>query len=198
MKQYLETGEFVSTHGIGGELKLYPWSDDPGFLVPFRNFYFSPNGGVPVKAEQVRVHKNTCIVKLAGVSSIEQARPFIGKTVYIARHDIALPAGRVFVQDLLGAAVKDAETGREYGRITNITHPGRHDVYEITAAGGQVYLFPAVEAFLAEVNPEEGFVLVRPIAGMFDEEEPLQSAAAQKAEKPARRARGKEKTSDTN
>lgn len=178
MKQYLETGEFVSTHGIGGELKLYPWSDDPGFLVPFHNFYFLPSGGVPTKVEQVRVHKNTCIVKLAGVSSIEQARPFIGKTVYIARRDIALPAGRVFVQDLLGAAVKDAETGQEYGLITNITHPGRHDVYEITAAGGQVYLFPAVEAFLGEVNPEKGLVLVRPIAGMFDGgEEPAQSAA---------------------
>lgn len=176
MKQFLEAGEFVTTHGVTGELKLYPWSDAPDFLLPFHTLYLDKNGAQPLKVEQMRIHKNLCLVKLAGVASIEQARPYIGKTVYIARQDARLPPDKVFVQDLLGARVQDAATGQDYGEITAVTHPGRHDVYEITAADGEKYLFPAVEAFLDKVDVEAGVVRVKPIAGMFEKEPPPKTA----------------------
>ena len=172
MKQYLEAGEFVSTHGITGELKLYPWCDSADFLMQFNTFYLDANGTKPVKVERTRIHKGMCLVVLAGVTDIASARPYIGKTAYIARADVQLEDGRVFVQDLLGALVRDAVTGQEYGRITAITHPGHHDVYEVTAQDGQAHLFPAVDAFVREINPAEGYVSVCPIEGMFVEEEP--------------------------
>lgn len=171
MKPFLEAGEFVTTHGITGELRLYPWCDEPSFLAGFSSFYMDAAGKKPLAVETVRPHKSICIVRLAGVDSIEAARPYIGKTVYIARTDARLPTGMHFVQDLLGAAVADADSGQAYGTIRAITRPGRHDVYEVEKPNGAIALFPAVEPFLVHVDAENAVILVRPIPGMFDEEE---------------------------
>ncbi len=167
-KEFLEAGEFVSTHGIGGELRLYPWCDSPEFLAGFAQLYLSAAGGKPVQVEAVRPHKTLCIVKLAGVHSIEEARPYIGKTVYISRAEAALPEGHYFVQDILGARVVDADTGREYGHIEEVSHPGRHDVWQVQDENGEHYLFPAVEPFLVKLDVAGELALVRPIEGMFE------------------------------
>ncbi|MFV0351694.1 MAG: ribosome maturation factor RimM [Oscillospiraceae bacterium] len=169
MKLYLEAGEFVTTHGVMGELKLYPWSDDAAFLTRFTRFYFSATGDKAAEVQRIRTHKNMCIVQLEGVNSIETARPYIGKTVFIDRREANLQEGQVFVQDLIGARVQDATTGQVYGTIATITHPGKHDVYEIHGDKDEVYLFPAVKEFLEKIDADTGLVLVRPIAGMFGE-----------------------------
>lgn len=170
MKAYLEAGEFVSTHGIAGELKLYPWCDAPSFLCGFTRLYLDEQGKTQLRVTSIRTHKNVCLVKAEGVGSVEEARQYIGKVAYIARADAPLEEGQVFVQDLLGAMVEDADSGRCYGHIKGITHPGRHDVYEIANDAGEIFWFPAVREFLVKVSPEEGKVLVRPIPGMFEEE----------------------------
>lgn len=169
MKAYLEAGEFTTTHGIAGELRLYPWADEPAFLSGFSRLYLDGAGKKALAVTQMRPHKNILIVKLDGVDSIEAARPYIGRTVYIARADANLPEGVHFVQDLLGAAVRDAATGEDYGTIAAITHPGRHDVYEITRPDGGTALFPAAPPFIERIDAENGLVLVKPIPGMFGE-----------------------------
>lgn len=170
IKPYLEAGEFVTTHGIAGELRLYPWSDDTGFLTRFKTLYQTADGKKPLRVVQVRPHKNMCIVELEGVETVEQARLLIGKTVYIARADAGLEEGRCFVQDLIGAKVVDGDTEQEYGIIADITHPGRQDIYEVHSPAGAVFYFPAVEPFLGKVDAENEVVTVYPIPGMFEEE----------------------------
>lgn len=169
MKQYLEAGQFVTTHAIAGELKLYPWCDDAAFLSGINTLYLDDTGKAAVKAEQIRPHKNMCIVKLQGVNSIDEARKYIGKTVYIWRGDVQLPEGRYFVQDILGAKVQNDTSGEIYGIIKNVSHPGRHDVYEIERANGSTVLFPAAEPFIGEIDIENGVINIKPIAGMFDD-----------------------------
>lgn len=170
MKDFLEAGEFTTTHGIAGELRLYPWCDGPAFLTDFKNLYLDEAGKRRLDAERIRPHKNICIVKLQGVDSIEGARPYIGRTVYISRKDASLPEGRHFVQDLLGARVVDADTGEEYGTVAGITRPGRHDIYEISTPKGTTVLFPAAEPFMEKIDAENGIITIRPIPGMFDGE----------------------------
>lgn len=166
-KPYLEAGKFVSTHGVLGELKAYPYCDGPEFLCGFEQFYLSPEGGSPVRVETARVHKNITLVKLAGVDSVEAARVFINKMFYIHRSQVTLPQGRYFIQDLIGCAVKDADTGALYGTITDVTNNGASDIYAIRKENGQTALFPAVDAFLGETDVQAGVVTVRPIEGMF-------------------------------
>ena len=74
MKAYLEAGQFVTTHGVLGELKLYPWADGPEFIACLPRLYISPQGGAPLELERVRAHKGMCIVKLRGVDGMDAAR----------------------------------------------------------------------------------------------------------------------------
>ena len=61
-KQYLETGKIVTTHGIKGEVKVYPWCDTPEFLLDFDVFYLN-KGKTPIEVEDCRIHKNMAILK---------------------------------------------------------------------------------------------------------------------------------------
>ncbi len=171
MKPYLEAGEFTTTHGIAGQLRLYPWCNEPAFLSAFSTLYLDENGTKALKDVTIKPHKNMCIITLPGITTIEQARAYIGKTAYISRADVNLPSGTYFVQDLLGASVVNADTNQLYGTIAAITHPGRHDVYEVALAGGGSALFPAAEPFMEGIDIENGVVLIRPIEGMFPSQE---------------------------
>ena len=111
MKQFIEAGEFVTTHGVMGELKLYPWCDGPEFVAALPRLFFTPEGGRETKVEAVRAHKGMCLVKLKGVDSIDAARPYIRKVAYFSRADVKLPEGRYFVQDIVGCTVK--QRGRD-------------------------------------------------------------------------------------
>lgn len=183
IKPYLEVGEFVTTHGIAGEIKLYPWSDDAAFLERFTTLYLDERGKNKLKIEQLRVHKGMCLIKLEHVNTVENARSYVGKIAYIDRKDAELEPGQVFVQDLLEMKVVDAETGQQYGVIKEVTHPGRHDIYAVADAEGNHYLFPAVEPFLQKIEIDTETVYVSPIPGMFEKE----AEPAKKSQKKQRR-----------
>lgn len=169
MDAFLPAGEFVTVFGVQGQLKLYPWADIP-LLCGVPRLYTSAQGGGAVSVQSAREHKNMCVFALDGVTTVEQARGWVGKTVYFARADVKLPKGKCFVQDIIGCTVQDADSGKVYGTVTAVTHPAAHDVYEVRTAGGKVCYFPAVKEFLSQLCPQEGKVLVRPIAGMFEDE----------------------------
>lgn len=167
LKRYIEAGEVVTTHGVLGEVKVYPWADSAEFLQRLDTFFLSPEGGGRRKVTVSRVHKRMLLVKFEEIDSVEDARALIGRTLYLDRQAVQLPEGRYFVQDIVGLVVRDALTGEEYGRVTAVTSNGANDVYQIEKEGQPPRLFPAVPEFLGELKPEEGYLTVRPIEGMF-------------------------------
>ena len=76
-----------------------------------------------------------------------------------------------FVQDLIGARVIDADNDKEYGTLTDVLRTGANDVYEITDADGKKYLAPVIDDVIIEKNTDEGYVLIRPMKGIFDDED---------------------------
>ena len=169
-KQYLDSGKIVGTHGIKGEVRIEPWCDSPEFLCAFKKLYLDENGQTFIEVKS-RPHKNITLAKIKGVDTIEEAEKFRGKIVYINRADITLDEGVNFVQDLIGLEVKDAENGTVYGKITNVLRTGANDVYEITDSNNKKYLAPVIDEVVAEINVDGGFVLIRPMKGIFDDED---------------------------
>ena len=112
-KRYLEAGQIVNTHGVRGEVRIQPWADEAAFLTRFRRFYID---GAPVKVRSCRVHKQMCVAALEGVEDVNAAMALKGKVLFIDREDARLPAGTVFLQDIIGARCVD-ETGRELGTV---------------------------------------------------------------------------------
>lgn len=171
MQQYLEAGRIVTTHGVVGEVKVELWCDSAAFLAACKRVYFSAQGGQAHRLLMVRAHKGMALVKLEGVTDMDQARALIGQVLYIDRADAHLPKGACFVQDLIGCQVRDADNGWIYGTLTEVSHPGAQDIYTITDEKGNKWQLPAVPEFVKERVPEEGYVLVAPIPGMFGEAE---------------------------
>lgn len=170
IKDYLSVGQIVGTHGVRGEMRLQPWSDSPAFVKQFKTLYLDSRGERSVRVVSARVHGNVVLLTLEGVDTMEKAQAMRNSVLYMRRADAKLPDGFYFVDELCGCAVFDADTGVEYGRITDVTPTGANDVWHIEKDGKE-YLFPAVAAFLGEVDVAADRVTVRPIKGIFDEAE---------------------------
>ncbi len=170
IQPYLEAGRLVTTHGVRGEVKLDVYCDDAALLKNVKTLYLGADGTRPLAVESLRGAGRAGILKLAGVDDMDAARALTGRLVYFARADVRLPEGKCFVADLLGCAVRDADTGRVYGTVKSVDHPGPQDIYTVEAPSGKTYLFPGVPAFLKEVRPAEGYLLVTPIPGLLDDD----------------------------
>ena len=168
-KQFLEIGQIVNTHGLKGEVKVMPWCDSPEFLCAFKKLYLK--NGDTVDVTNARVQKKMVILKIKGVNSIEQADVMRNTILYMNRSDIELDEDVFFWQDILNCTVIDADTGKEYGKITDILETGANDVYQITDKDGKNYLIPVIDDVVVSTDIDSEIVTIRPLKGIFDDED---------------------------
>lgn len=158
-QQYLQTGKLVSTHGVRGEVKILPWADSPEFLLQFSTLYLD---GQPYQVEHARVQKTCVLVKLAGIDTVEQAAALREKIVCIDRAQATLPAGSMFIADLIGLPVYDGEAC--IGTLKEVLSLPSNDVYVVQ--GEAEHLIPAVPEFVLARDLDAGCIRVRLIEGM--------------------------------
>ncbi|MCI8361087.1 MAG: 16S rRNA processing protein RimM [Clostridiales bacterium] len=166
-KPYLETGRIVGTHGVRGELRVQPWSDNPAFLTGFDGFYLDGRGEKRLEAERVRPHGNVVLLKARGVDTIEEAEKLRGKVLYIDRSAVRLEEGRYFIQDLIGCKVVDADSGETLGSLSDVSETGANDVWHVKREGEE-YLVPAIPDVIVEVDLDKEIIVLRPLKGIFD------------------------------
>ena len=108
--------------------------------------------------------QKTCVLmKLEGIDTVEEAAKLRDQVVFIARDDIELEDGAMFIQDLLGLPVL-TEDGAELGKLKEVISTGANDVFYVK--GAHEYMIPAVPEFVLERNIDSGFIRVRLIEGM--------------------------------
>lgn len=162
-KKYLEAGEIVNTHGIRGNIKIYPWSADAELLKTFKTLYMGKNGEKPVKVKSAYVHKGCVIAAIEGVDDVNQAMTLKGKVLYFDREDAGLEEGEFFLDDIIGAKVV-TEDGEEVGTLTEVLQNPTQDVYVIK--GEKEHLIPAVDEFILDVDVDGECITVHMIEGM--------------------------------
>lgn len=167
LKDYLEAGKIVNTHGVRGELVVEPWADSAEFLLQFGRFWFD-EGKTDAGLLASRVHKGRLLVTLRDVTTVEQADALRGRVLYLFRADAALVPGTFFLQDIIGLQAVDGTTGSVYGTLQEVLPTGANDVYRIVDEQGREYLFPAVKHMIKRIAPEEGVIELLPISGIFD------------------------------
>ena len=166
MKKYLEIGKIVSVFGLKGEVKVQPWCDTPDFLCEFDTLYWK--SGTPVEISSSRVQKNIVVMKIAGCDTVEEAQRLRGRVLYMDRDDVELEEGAYFVQDLIGLKVIDADTGEEYGELTEVSETGANDVYHVRRPDGTMCYIPAIPDVVKETDTEGGVMRITPLDGLFD------------------------------
>ena len=156
----IEAGEIVTTHGVRGEVKILPWTDDAEFLKRFKTFYINDQ---PYRVKSAFVHKGCLIAGLEGIDDVNAAMTFKGRTVYFARKDAKLPKGHFFLSEIMGARVV-TEDGTAIGTLTDIIENPTQNVYVVT--GETEHLIPAVPEFIVKTDVVHGVITVRLIEGM--------------------------------
>lgn len=165
-KEYLEAGKIVTTHGIRGEVKIMPYTDTPELLAEFDRLFIGKNKDELI-IERSRVFKNMVIAKIEGVDTPEAAEKLRNKLLYMHRDDLELDDDTYFIQDLIGIEVRDADSGKVYGTISDVMQTGANDVYVINGSDRE-YLVPAIADVVVSTDIDENIMTIRPLDGLFD------------------------------
>ena len=160
MKQYVEAGRIVNTHGINGEVKIEVWLDSPAFFKTFKRLFIN---GAEKRILSAREHKQFIIARLEGVEDINAAMALKGKTVEILRADARMKDGEFFVQDILGFTVVD-EDGHTVGKLVDAFETPASMLYVVR--GESEHLIPAVREFILGIDAESEQIRVHLIEGM--------------------------------
>ncbi len=171
MKQYLELGQIVSTHGVRGEMRFNPWCDSADFATKFNTLYFDAEGKQPVAVQSARVHGNIVLLKLEGIDTMEKAQALRQKVLYIDRESADLPENTWFVEDLLGCRVVEDGTDTVYGSITDVQKYPANDVWTVKEPSGKDVLVPAIKDVVVSADIENKTVYIKALKGLFSGEE---------------------------
>ena len=159
-EKFIEAGEIVNTHGVRGEVKIMPWTDTPEFLKAIKTLYID---GAAVRVLSSRIHKGALLASIEGIGNVNDAMRLKGKRVFIDRDDAALPEGRFFIQDIIGASVV-TESGESVGTLTEVIDAPAGMIYVVR--GETELLIPAVPEFVLHTDADNGVITVRLIEGM--------------------------------
>jgi len=169
IREYLEIGTIVGTHGVQGEMRVNPSCDSPEFVAAFGVLYLDPEGRQPVKVLSVRPHKNVALLRLEGVDSVEAAQALGRKMLFFRRADARLEEGQFFIAELLGCAVFDAANpALRYGVIGDVSQTGANDVWHIRTDGGREILIPVIDDVVKAVDVETGRIEIVMLPGLME------------------------------
>ena len=170
MKNKLEIGKIVGTHGIAGDVKIYPWCDEIKEILEINSFFLSD--GRELEFKERRVHKNVVLAKIEGICSPEAAKVYVGEVLLVERDEIKLEDGQFLIVDLIGLLVVD-EKNEElvYGKIFDVIKTGANDVYHIRNSKGEQYLIPVIKSVVKSVDLANKKVKIAPMRGLFGDED---------------------------
>lgn len=170
IKEFLEVGQIVGTHGVRGEMRVNPWADGPEFIKQFKTLYYDNRGEKSVRVVSARPHGNVAIVKLEGIDTVEKASAMRNKIIFMKRSDAKIAKNSYFISELIGCEVYDAENADvRYGTLTDVSETGANDVWHITKDSKE-YLIPAIPSVVINVDVAANRVEIKPLRGIFDDE----------------------------
>lgn len=169
MDNLLRVGVISSTHGVRGEAKVFPTTDDPGRFRELKNVIMDTGREqLNMEIEGVKFFKNMVILKFKGYDSIEAIEKYKGKDLLITRDQaVDLGPDENFIADLIGLKVV-TESGEEFGTLTDVIKTGANDVYEVKMKNGKEVLLPAIKECVLKVDLEEGVITVHIMDGLLD------------------------------
>lgn len=169
MQSEFQVGAIASVHGIKGEVKVFPTTDEPEKFKKLKTVLLrTAKEEREVRLQSARFFKNMVIVKLEGIESPEEAQKYRGAGLWIARGQaVPLKEDEYYQADLIGLSVL-TEDGEKLGTLTDVLETGANDVYEITLQDERKVLFPAIRDCVKEVDLEAGRMTVHVMDGLLD------------------------------
>ena len=169
MVEEFQIGVITQTHGIKGEVKVFPTTDDVKRFKRLEKVTIdSGKKRFEAEIESVKFFKQFVILKFKGFDTIEDIQPYKQAKLLVDReHAVRLRKDEYFVADLIGTKVVSDE-GTELGVMTDVIETGANDVYVVKNSEGDEILFPAIKDCVKEVDLENGVITLHVMDGLLD------------------------------
>lgn len=170
MEDRLRVGVIASTHGIRGEVKVFPTTDDAGRFKDMKQVILDTGREERIlEIEGVKFFKKYAILKFRGIDNINDIEKYKGRELYVSRENAeALQKDEYYIGDLIGICVTE-DTGRNLGTITDVLETGANDVYVVRMEDGRELLIPAIRECILHVDTETARMQVHLLDGLLEE-----------------------------
>ena len=171
MEDFLQVGVITATHGIRGEVKVFPTTDDPERFLDLETVYLDTGREKKLLTiSSVKFFKQFVILKFKGIDDINDIERYRGKSLYVTRENaVKLKKDEYFIADLIGLFVEN-EDGSFQGTLKDVLETGANDVYIVTDQNtGKEVLIPAIKDCILQVDVEQGFMKVHLLDGLLSE-----------------------------
>ena len=169
MEERFQVGVITSTHGIKGEVKVFPTTDNvKRFKKNMEIILDTGKENIQLTVESVKFFKQFVILKFKGIDNINDIEKYKTKSLYVTRANaVRLRKDEYFIADLLGVDVWE-DNGEKLGVLKDVIETGANDVYVITLEDGKELLIPAIKECILDVDVENRKMTVHVMDGLRD------------------------------
>lgn len=170
MENLLQVGAITQTHGIKGEVKVFPTTDDVNRFKKLKNVLLDTgNENIELEIEGVKFFKQYVILKFKGIDNINDVEKYKGKSLFVTRENaVKLKKNEYFIADMIGMKVITDEE-KDFGVLKEVMITGANDVYVVETLDGKEVLLPAIKQCILEVDIENQLMKVHIMKGLLDE-----------------------------
>ena len=167
MEDLLQVGVITTTHGIRGEVKVFPTTDDAHRFDYLQSVLLDTGKELcELDIERVKYFKQYVILKFKDVDNINDIEPYKGKSLYVTREfAVPLKENEYYIADLIGMEVY-LEDGKYFGTLKDVMETGANDVYVVHIESGKEVLIPAIKDCIKKVDVENGKMVIHLLKGL--------------------------------
>ena len=170
MEQFLQVGVISSTHGLRGEVKVFPTTDDAARFQTLKNVVLDTGRKkLDLEIQSVRFFKQFVIVKFKGIDNINDIEKYKGKSLFVTRENaVELEENEYYIGDLIGMEVYTDDSEERFGVLKDVMETGANDVYCVKTPEGKELLLPAIHDCILDVDLDKEEMLVHVLPGLLD------------------------------
>ena len=168
MEKLLQVGVITSTHGIQGEVKVFPTTDDPKRFKKLKQVILDTGKEKrDLEVESVKFFKQFVILKFKGIDNINEVERYKRCPLLVTRdHAVPLQEDEYFIADMIGMQVV-TEDGAVFGTLKDVIETGANDVYIIESSEHGEVLVPAIKECILDINIEEQKMQIHLMDGLI-------------------------------
>lgn len=169
MEDLLQVGVIASTHGLKGEVKVFPTTDDvKRFKVLKEVIMDTGKEKITLEIEGVKFFKQFAILKFKEINDINHVEKYKSCPLYVTRGQaVPLEEDEYFIADLIGLSIVN-EDKILLGTLTDILETGANDVYVLTTTEGKEVLLPAIKECILNIDMAAKEITIHMMDGLQD------------------------------
>lgn len=168
MEKLLQVGVISSTHGVRGEVKVFPTTDDMNRFKKLKQVILDTGKEKMIlEVQGVKFFKQFAILKFEGIDNINDIEKYKGKSLFVDReHAVKLKKDEYFIADMIGMDVY-TEDDKIFGVLNDVIETGANDVYAISSEEYGEVLVPAIKQCILKVDIENKKMIIHLLEGLI-------------------------------